>query len=171
MTMRHLTIVDEGVRAPGVAVPRRLATDSQGQFRLELKDGEIRHIRIIPMDLIHGTRLSTVFDRIHPTIVLDLRKTLRFDQPGLSRHAFFNHLSRIRSTYFREPVEWPKLKAYHLSSRQSLPVRVYHEAVERWDGHIVLLVSKAEHARYLEVALNRALSEHRSDGWDIERVA
>jgi len=169
--MRHLTLVENSSSTPTSVAPRRLKTDSQGQLQLDLKDGNIRHIRIIAMDVVHGAKLSTMFDRLQPTTVLDLRKTLRFDQPGLSRYSFFNQLSRIRSAYFKEPIEWPKLKAYHLSSSQPLSARVYHEVVERWDGHLVLLVSKAEHARYLEVALNRALSERRSDGWDIEQVA
>jgi hypothetical protein len=106
-----------------------------------------------------------------PATVIDLRQTLRFDQPGSSRSVFFDQLSRIRSTYMRAPVEWSDLKIRHLAADQRLPARVFHETVERWEGHIALLVSKVEQARYLETILNLALSEHHPDGWDILQVS
>jgi len=169
MTGRHLTVVDNQTVAP--TAPRRLSTNSQGQFQLELKDGEIRRILIIVMDEIHGARLATVVEKLHPITVVDLRQTLRFDQPGSSRTLFFDRLSRVRSTYLRAPIQWSQMEARHLNSKHPLPARVYHEAVERWDGHIALLVSKIEHARYLESMLNLALSERQPEGWGIEQVA
>ena len=71
----------------------------------------------------------------------------------------------------RAPVEWSDLQTRHSAADQRLPTRVFHEAVERWEGHIALLVSKVEQARYLETILNLALSERRPDGWDILQVA
>lgn len=167
----HLTLVDSAAASPPQPAPRRLSTNRQGQFQLELKGGEVRHILIIVMDAVHGSRLASAVEKLLPVTVIDLRQTLRFDQPGSSRSAFFHQLSRIRSTYMRVPVEWSDLQARHLAADQRLPTRVFHEAVERWEGHIALLVSKVEHARYLEAILNLALSERRPDGWDILQVA
>lgn len=170
MTVRHLSIVDNLAPPPSPARPRRLSTNKQGQFQFELKDGEIRHILIVVMDEVHGSRLASAVDRLPPVVVVDLRQTLRFDQPGLSRTSFFDHLSRLRSVYLREPIEWHQLPTKHINDKSSLPIRLYHEAVERWEGHIALLVSKLEHARYLESVLNIALMERRPDGWEIEQV-
>ncbi|RYG97729.1 MAG: hypothetical protein EON58_09035 [Alphaproteobacteria bacterium] len=171
MSKGHLTLVDNETGTPGPVSPRRLSTDHDGQFQLELKGGDTRYIFIIVMDEVHGLRLSTAVDKLHPITVVDLRQTLRFDQPGSSRTAFFEQLSRIRSTYLRAPIEWPHIQTRHLATNQSLPARVYHETVERWEGPIALLVSKVEHGRYLEAVLNRVLSEHRPGGWEIEQVA
>ena len=171
MKKGHLTLVggDESHRKP--SAPRRLSTDRQGQFRLELQEGDIRHILIVAMDAVHGSRVATAVEKTLPITVVDLRQTLRFDQPGLSRASFFDQLKRVRATYLREPVDWPHLQSCRLITNQRLPIRVYHEAVERWDGHIALLVSKAEHAQYLGALLNRDLSECRPAGWDILQVA
>lgn len=171
MKKGHLTLVDSASAPPAPVAPRRLSTDQQGQFQLELKSTDVRHILIVVMDAVHGSRLANVVEKLLPVTVVDLRQTLRFDQPGSSRSAFFDQLSRIRSTYLRAPIEWPHLNASPLATDHRLPARVYHEAVERWDGHVAFLVSKIEQARYLEAGLNRALSERRTEGWDIMRVA
>jgi hypothetical protein len=170
MTKRHLTIVNNLVPHSAPASPRRLSTNKQGQFQLELKDGDIRHILIVVMDQVHGSRFASAVDRLPPVVVVDLRQTLRFDQPGLSRASFFDHLTKLRAVYMREPIEWHHFPTKHINHNRSLPTRLYHEAVERWEGHIALLVSKFEHARYLESMLNMALMERRPDGWEIEHV-
>jgi hypothetical protein len=171
VSKRHLTLVNGASGPPAPVAPRRLRADREGQFQLELRGDDIRRITIIVMDAVHGARLAHAVDKLHPTTVVDLRQTLRFDQPGSSRAAFFDQLSRIHSTYVRAPVEWPYLRIRHLTLEEALPARVYHEAIERWEGHVALLVSKVEHGRYLETVLNRALSERRPEGWDIEQVA
>lgn len=171
MKKGHLTLVDGAMSHQKPRAPRRLSTDRQGQFQLELQDGDIRHILIVAMDAVHGSRVATAVEKTLPNTVVDLRQTLRFDQPGLSRTSFFDQLKRVRATYMREPVDWPHFLSPHLITDQRLPIRVYHEAVERWDGHVALLVSKAEHAQYLKALLNRDLSERRPAGWDILQVA
>jgi hypothetical protein len=171
MKKGHLTLVDGADAPPPSPAPRRLSTNRQGQFRLELKDGEVRHILIIVMDAVHGSRLASAMEKLLPATVIDLRQTLRFDQPGSSRSAFFDQLSRIRSTYMRAPIEWSDIQTRRLSADQRLPTRIFHEVVERWEGHIAFLVSKIDQAQYLETILNLTLSERRPDGWDILQVA
>lgn len=172
--MGHLTLVNRVDTPPSSTAPRaprRLSTDRQGQFQLELNGCEVRHIIIIVMDAVHGSRLATTVEKLLPATVIDLRQTLRFDQPGSSRSTFFDLLSRTRSTYIRAPIEWSGIQTRHLATDQRLPTRVFHETVERWEGHIALLVSKVEQARFLATTLNLTLSVRRTEGWDILQVA
>lgn len=73
MNNGHLTLVDSGDASPLPPALRRLSTNPQGQFQLELKDGEVRHILIIVVDAVHGSRLATAVEKLLPATVIDLR--------------------------------------------------------------------------------------------------
>lgn len=169
MIRSHLTVVDNDSPAAS-SRPRRLSADANGQFEFELDGGEIRCFLIVAMDEVHGSKLLAELERHHPAIVLDLRSILRFDQPGISRSAFFRILSRTHSHYMREPVIWGDIQLRHMNASTYLPARLYHETVERWEGNVALLVSKIAQAKHLEALLNLTLSQRRPTGWGIEQV-
>lgn len=174
MNRKHLSIVPDS--AAGVAVapppaPRRITAESDGQLKLDLKGGEIRRILIVSMDTVHGTRLAALLEELQAATVVDLRHAIRFDLPGLNRVRFFDALSRSQTAYTRAPLDWQSQNLNPFAGTHCLPTRLHHEAVERWDGHLLLLVSKPEHARGIHSLLNGALSATRPDGWGIEQVA
>jgi len=144
--------------------------DDDGQLEFDLGDRALRLLKIAIMDTIHGRRLTTLVDELTPEFVIDLRDVLRFDLPGMSRDAFFHRLSARGVHYARAPIAWHDISAYGVTTDTKLPIRLYHEAVERWGGNLILLVSRPEHAIHMHAMLNMALSVHRSQGWSIERI-
>lgn len=169
MTSLHLSIVgcDPVVRTDQAT---RHRIDQDGQYELDFFNEETRSFLIVAMDEVHGLKLLSEIERVHPSIVLDLRSILRFDQPGISRAKFFGILNRTDAVYCREDMHWSKIKIRHMGVSAHLPQRLFHEAVERWEGNIALLVSKNLQARHLETMLNLTLSQWRPSGWGIEKV-
>lgn len=141
------------------------------QLEFDLGDRALRLLKIAVTDTIHGRRLTTLVDELTPEFVIDLRDVLRFDLPGLSREFFFHRLSAHGVHYARAPIAWHQISAYGITTDTKLPIRLHHEAVERWGGNLILLVSRAEHAMHMHAMLNMALSTHRCHGWSIERVS
>lgn len=148
-----------------------VAPNPEAQLELDLGNQPCRLLRIAVTDTIHGRRLTSIVDEIVPEFVLDLRNVLRFDLPGLSRDFFFHRLSSRGVHYARAPIGWHTVSAWGLTTGSNLPPRLYHEAVERWGGNLLLLVSRAEHAMHTHAMLNMALSAKRATGWNIERVS
>ena len=74
MKKGHLTLVDGATSHRRPPAPRRLSTDRQGQFQLELKDGDVRHILIVAMDAVHGSRVATAVEKTLPVTVVDARR-------------------------------------------------------------------------------------------------
>lgn len=144
--------------------------DHGRQLEFDLGDRALRLLKIAVTDTIHGRRLTTLVDELTPEFVIDLRNVLRFDLPGMSREVFFHRLSARGVHYARAPVAWHEVSAYGITTSSKLPIRLYHEAIERWGGNLILLVSRPEHAVHTHAMLNMALSTHRANGWSIERV-
>jgi hypothetical protein len=153
----HLRVVDS---ATGIAIPARLPErEADGQMRLDLADPLRRRIVVAAVDRLHGSRLHELIVDLHPTVVMDLRHTIRFDLPGTNRGCFLEHLSNARSLYLRVPLEWPHLDVKPVNRTIAIPTRLYHETVERPEGNLMLLVAKPDHARYISTALNLAIRE------------
>lgn len=141
------------------------------QLELDLGDRSCRLLKIAITESIHGLTLKALIDELNPEFVLDLREVLRFDMPGLSRDHFFHMLSVRGVHYARAPIGWHHISPRALTANSALPQRLHHEAVERWGGNLVLLVSRPEHALHTQAMLNLALSSKREEGWRIERIA
>lgn len=159
-----------GVLSEDVADVPAPVGDYCRQLELDFGGSALRLLKIAVTDTIHGGRLTALIDELTPEFVIDLRNVLRFDLPGMSRESFFHRLSARGVHYARAPIAWNDICSYGITARIDLPVRLYHEAVERWGGNLVLLVSRHEHAAHTHAMLNLALSSHRTQGWSIEQV-
>lgn len=159
--------IDAGV---ATQVARHSGHDNP-QFELDLGDRACRIMTIAVTDSLHGQTLLDVIDKVSPEFVLDLRDVLRFNLPGMSRDLFFHMLSNRGVHYARVPVGWHNIAPRAVTAGSTLPARLQHEAVERWGGNLVLLVSRNEHALHTQAMLNLVLSSRRSKGWQIQRVS
>ncbi|WP_454279021.1 hypothetical protein [Sphingomonas sp. Marseille-Q8236] len=148
-----------------------LSRHDDPQLELDLGDRACRIMKIAATESLHGQTLSALIDQVSPEFVLDLRDVLRFNLPGLSRDVFFHMLSARGVHYARVPIGWHSISPKAVTAGAPLPARLQHEAIERWGGNLVLLVSRNEHALHTQAMLNMALSSHRSRGWRIERVS
>lgn len=168
MTERRLRIVDGS--DDWHPTPTIIRHDDDGQLEFDLGDSDrVRRILVAVMDRIHGARLQELIAEIHPTVVLDLRNTIRFDLPGTSRDRFLDTVSRVRASYMRAPMAWQSDLKGPVLIDYALPIRLHHEVVERSDGNLMLLVNKSEHALRISSLLNVALSKNHLS-WDIEHA-
>lgn len=173
MNIRYLDIQNQ---PPGASTDVRLNVEykrhhDDRQLEFNFGDHSCRLLKIAITESIHGQTLTTLIDDLVPEFVLDLRDVLRFDLPGLSRDVFFHMLSARGVHYARAPIGWHNISARAMITNSALPPRLRHEAVERWGGNLVLLVSRLEHALHTQAMLNMALSSTRERGWRIERVS
>jgi hypothetical protein len=146
-------------------------SESTGQMSLVFNERKMRRIVLVAMDEIHGSRLQSVITSLCPSAVVDLRHAVRFDLPGTNRRRLFEEMEKVRALYVRAPLEWHRLEARPMSvDARILPVRLRHEVIERNTGHLLLLVPKSTHLRFIASALNLALSVEQVAGWQIEQV-
>lgn len=169
MTERRLRIVDGSDDCH--PTPTIVRHDDDGQLEFDLgEDDRVRRILVAVMDRIHGEHLHTLVAEIHPTVVLDLRNTIRFDLPGTSRDRFLDIVSRVSSSYMRAPMTWQSDLRGPVPINYTLPIRLHHEVIERSDGNLMLLVNKTEHALRISSLLNVALSKNSFKRWHIQHV-
>ncbi|MCL6698884.1 hypothetical protein LZ496_08840 [Sphingomonas sp. NSE70-1] len=154
-------------RSKGKRAVRPRLSDA-GQFSFDLQHNALKQIVIVAMDEIDGVHLRQLLDVTQPKYLLDLRHVVRFDNPGSSRDHFFNHLSKTKSLYTRDPIAWHSIDTAPLSvDADMLPARVRYEVVEQHDNNVMLLVSKPTESRKLASVLNLALSRDRATNWVI----
>jgi hypothetical protein len=146
----------------------RLRSASSEQFTFNLEPNLLKQIVIVAMDEIDGAALRQLLDVTQPKYLLDLRHAVRFDNPGSSREHFFNHLSKTKSLYFRDPIAWHSMNTAPLAiDADLLPARVRFEVIEQQDDNVMLLVSRQTESRKLASVLNLALSQDRAPNWVI----
>lgn len=169
---RFLRIVGDEPEPVDSEKGERHVPEHSGQFRFNFDVEPIRRIVLIPMDDIDGVRLHDLLFELAPVAAMDLRYAVRFDLPGTNRHRFFGDLQQAHTIYIREPIEWHSLEigSFALDSR-IVPHRLFHEIIEREDGHILLLVPNRKDANVMASALNLALTSRRTHGWRIEQAA
>ena len=169
---RWLRIVGEDSRVASPEPGVRHVPEHNGQFRFNFDVEPVRRIVLIPMDDIDGVRLHDLLFELEPVAAMDLRYAVRFDLPGTNRRRFFGDLEQAHTHYIREPIEWHSMEtgAFALDCR-IVPPRLFHEIIEREDGHILLLVPNRKNAGFMASALNLALTSRRTHGWRIEQAA
>lgn len=168
MTERRLRLVNDSDRWE--LTQALVRHDEFGQLELDFGDDPVRKILVAAMDRIHGLRLHGLVAEVHPVVVLDLRSTIRFDLPGTSRDRFLDNISRIHSSYMRAPMTWHDDVRTAVDVEVELPLRLYHEVIERHVGNLMLLVNKPEHALRLSSMLNVTLTQHRLGRWDVKQA-
>lgn len=145
--------------------------EHSGQFRFNFDVEPVRRIVLIPMDEVDGAVLHQLLCELAPVAAMDLRHAVRFDLPGTNRNRFFNDLKLTDTLYVREPIEWHALELSPFVTDSNLvPVRLFHEIVEREDGHVMLLLPDKKSAVIMASALNLALTLKRTHGWRIEQA-
>lgn len=168
---RFLRVVGEDSPTQMLPAERRVPEDS-GQFRFNFDSDPVRRIVLIPMDDIDGVRLHDLLFELEPIAAMDLRYAVRFDLPGTNRNRFFGDLRLSHTAYIREPIEWHAIDSNPFAvDGKILPPRLFHEVVEREDGHFLILVPTRKDAGVMASALNIAMTVRRSHGWRIEQVA
>ncbi|MET0376525.1 MAG: hypothetical protein ABW128_20015 [Rhizorhabdus sp.] len=164
----HLVIeADHSLLSLEMAQP----SEPTGQMSLVFDEQTIRRIVLVAMDEIHGSRVQNAIFSLRPSAVVDLRHAVRFDLPGTSRRRFFDEMEKVGALYVRTPVEWHRLETKPMAVNAAvLPVRLRHEVIERNKGHMLLLVPKSTHLRFIASALNLAMSSEHISGWKLEQV-
>lgn len=150
----------------------RVIPEHSGQFRFNFDVEPIRRIVLIPMDEVDGILLHHLVFELEPIAAMDLRHAVRFDLPGTNRNRFFGDLRLAHTLYIREPIEWHDLDITPFAVDAALvPARLFHEIIEREDGHVLLLVPNKQSATIMASALNLALTRKKTHGWRIEQAA
>lgn len=150
----------------------RVIPEHSGQFRFNFDVEPIRRIVLIPMDEVDGILLHHLVFELAPIAAMDLRHAVRFDLPGTNRSRFFGDLRLAHTLYIREPIEWHDLDITPFAVDAGLvPARLFHEIIEREDGHVLLLVPNKRSATIMASALNLALTRKKTHGWRIEQAA
>lgn len=146
--------------------------EHSGQFRFNFDVEPVRRIVLIPMDEIDGVLLHHLVFELTPVAAMDLRHAVRFDLPGTNRNRFFGDLRVAHTLYIREPIEWHELELSPFAIDAALvPARLFHEIIEREDGHVMLLLPNKQSSIIMASALNLALTRRRTHGWRIEQAA
>lgn len=146
--------------------------EHSGQFRFNFDVEPVRRIVLIPMDEIDGVLLHQLVFELTPIAAMDLRHAVRFDLPGTNRSRFFGDLRLAQTLYIREPIEWHELMLSPFAVDSTLvPMRLFHEVIEREDGHVMLLLPNKQSAVVMASALNLALTQRKTHGWRIEQAA
>jgi hypothetical protein len=148
---------------------KRHPLSDTNQFSFELECDALKQIVIVAMDEIDGAHLRQLLDVTQPRYLLDLRHVVRFDNPGSSRDHFFNHLSKSRASYARDPIAWHTIDVAPFAvDADLLPARLRFEVIEQLHDNVVLLVSKPTESRKLASVLNLALSRESTSNWVIQ---
>jgi hypothetical protein len=150
----------------------RHVPEHSGQFRFNFDVEPVRRIVLIPMDEIDGVILHEIVFELSPVAAMDLRHAVRFDLPGTNRNRFFGDLRLAHTLYIREPIEWHELtlNPFAIDSKV-VPERLFHEIIEREDGHVMLLLPNKQTSIIMASALNLALTRKKTHGWRIEQAA
>lgn len=142
------------------------------QFSLPFESKENhKNIVVISVDRAHGSDFCRLILKLKPKVAIDVRHLIRFDLPGTNRSEVFQCFKLSHTIYINESIPFHEFKPRDfLVSDNKLSQRLHHEIVERGDSPILILVSKAEEARYLTSYLHRLLSSHAAHPWKVEQA-
>lgn len=165
-------MVGEEFSSYGSPEGRTSVPEHSGQFRFNFDEEPVRRIVLIPMDDVDGMLLHHLVVELTPVAAMDLRHAVRFDLPGTNRNKFFGDLRVAHTLYIREPIEWHALQLNPFAIDATLvPARLFHEIIEREDGHVLLLLPNKQSTVIMASALNLALTSKKAHGWRIEQAA
>lgn len=129
----------------------------ESQLEFDFGNSHIRRVLVAAMERIHGARLHELLYELHPTVVLDLRNTIRFDLPGTNRDLFLGRISELRSCYVRAPMEWKAgpTSGHDGNDLYPLPDRVNEQVLDIREGNVMLLVNRSIHAAHISSLLDK----------------
>jgi hypothetical protein len=144
----------------------------ESQLEFDFGNSHIRRVLITAMERLHGARLHELLYELNPTVVLDLRNTIRFDLPGTNRDLFLGRISELRSCYVRAPMEWKAgpTSAQDGNDRYPLPDRVNEQVLDRREGNIMLLVNRSSHAAHISSMLDRTRAANRFYDFSVDQA-
>lgn len=145
------------------------AAQQAQEISIGSKEAALGRLVIVAMEEIHGLRLAKLIATLKESEAIDLRHAVRFDLPGTSRRHIFSELEKAGTAYIRAPVEWHRLEIRPMATDTALlPARFRHKLFEQPSGHLLVLVPRTTHQRFLASTLNLVLSAELSLGWRIQ---
>lgn len=144
----------------------RISNESNVQLTFEFYQVEHNKMTIAVMDTVHGIEFCDIVSELRPKVVLDMRRSVRFDLPGSSRSHIFRQFSKNGTLYSRASLKWHDLTpSDFMLGENSLSIRLKHELLEREESPLLILVQKSSHAQLLHSFVNRQLQESGKDNW------